>query len=248
MLSSWDAWVFTLVLVAVVPTLGYSRFRRLLARGDQPLPLRSKLRLYGRNVCAQWFLAVVMLLILRRHGLSAGDAGQRLADAPLTFAITLALLIVLAVVSWIVLRRVRRAQPAALRAAVGRLRSLVPAFGLEMAAFVIVCLTAGFCEELLYRGWMVNILHAATGSTWAAVGASAIVFGMGHTYQGAKGVLRTAFIGLQLAVLYVMVGTLIPGQILHAGVDILAGVAGALALSRLSAAEAEQPAATPPPG
>jgi hypothetical protein len=52
--------------------------------------------------------------------------------------------------------------------------------------------------------------------------------------------LRTVFVGLQLAILYVMVGSLIPGQVLHAGVDLLVGVAGALAVSRLSAVEAEQ--------
>jgi membrane protease YdiL (CAAX protease family) len=240
LLSCWDAWVFTFVLAVVVPTLGYIRFRQLLARGDRAVPLRMKLTLYGRVVSTQWFLSAAMLLILRRHGLSAGDAGERLGDAHLTFGVTFALLIVLAVVSLIVLRRVRRAQPANLIAAFGRLRWLVPAFGREMAAFVVVCLTAGVCEEMLYRGWLVNILRAATGSIWAAVVASAIVFGMGHAYQGAKAMLRTVFVGLQLAILYVVVGSLIPGQILHAGVDLLVGVAGALAVSRLSAAEAEQ--------
>jgi membrane protease YdiL (CAAX protease family) len=248
LLSSWDTWVFTFVLAVIVPTLGYRRFRRFLACGDQAVPLRMKLALYGRIVGAQWSLLAVMLLILRRHGLSAGDAGECLRDGALTFGGTLTLLAVLAVVSWIVLRRVRRAQPATLLKAVGRLRSLVPAFGLEMAAFAIVCLTAGVCEEMLYRGWMVNVLRAATGSTWAAVVASAIVFGMGHLYQGAKGVLRTGFVGLQLAILYVLVGSLIPGQVLHAGVDLLGGVAGARALSRLSAAEAEQRAGHSAPG
>jgi uncharacterized protein len=110
---------------------------------------------------------------------------------------------------------------------------LVPAFGVEMAAFAIVCLTAGICEELLYRGWLMNILMAATGSAWIAVGTGAIVFGVGHAYQGIKGVLRAIFVAVQLGVLYAMVGSLIPGQVLHAGVDLLIGVAGALAVSRL---------------
>ena len=240
LLSSWDAWVFTFVLAVIVPTLGYIRFQQLLAGGDQVVSLRMKLTFYVKIVCAQWFLSAAMLLILRRHGLSAGDAGERLGDSHLTLGVTLALLIVLAVVSQIILRRVRRAQPAALVRTLGRMRKLVPAFGLEMVAFVVVCLTAGVCEEMLCRGWMVNLLRAATGSTWAAVMASAVVFGIGHAYQGAKAMLRTIFVGLQLAVLYVMVGSLIPGQILHAGVDLLVGVAGARAVSRLSAAEAEQ--------
>jgi len=234
LLSSWDAWVLTLILVAVVPTLGYRRFRRLPGGGHQAVPLRTKLTLYGRIVGAQWLLSTVMLLILRRHGLSAGDAGQRLGDAGLTCGVTVALLTILAVVAVIVLRRVRRTQPATLTATVGRLRGLVPSGGLETAAFVVVCLTAGVCEEWLYRGWLVNILQAATGSTWAAVAAGAIVFGVGHAYQGTKAMLRTCFVGLQLGVLYVLVGSLIPGQALHAGVDMLVGAAGARAVSRLN--------------
>jgi len=240
LLSSWDAWALTFALAVIMPTLGYRRFHRFLACGDQVVPLRRKLALYGRIVCLQWFLVAAMLVILRRHGLSASDAGERLGDAHQTFVVTSALLLVLAVVSGIVLWRLRRAQPPALVAAVGRLRRLMPAFGVEMAAFACVCLTAGICEELLYRGWLVNILRVATGSTWVAVVAGAIVFGIGHAYQGIKGILRTAFVGLQLAVLFVALGSLIPGQVLHVGVDLLAGVAGALAVFRLSAAEAEQ--------
>jgi membrane protease YdiL (CAAX protease family) len=239
LLSSWEGLVLTFVLAVVVPMLGYIRFRQLLARSDQAVPLRVKLTVYFKTVCVQWSLSAAMLLILRRHGLSAGDAGERLADSGLTLAVTFALLIVLAVVSWFVLRRVR-ARPENLIGALGRMRNLVPAFGPEMAAFVVVCVTAGVCEEMLYRGWLVNILRAATGSTWVAVIAGAIVFGIGHLYQGAKAMLRTVFVGLQLALLYVMVGSLIPGQVLHAGVDLLVGVAGALAVSRQSAAEAER--------
>lgn len=239
LLSSWDAWVLTFTLAVIVPTLGYRRFRQFLARGDQVVPLRRKLTFYGRVVCLQWSLVAAMVLILRRHGLSAGDAGERLGDAPLTFIVTLALLLVLAVVSGIILWRLRCAQPAALLAAVGRLRRMMPASGVEMAAFALVCLTAGVCEELLYRGWLVNILRVATGSTWVAVVAGAIVFGIGHAYQGVKRILRTAFVGFQLAILFVVLGSLIPGQVLHVGVDLLAGVAGALAVSRLSASESE---------
>jgi membrane protease YdiL (CAAX protease family) len=240
LLSSWDAWALTFVLVIIVPTVGYIRFRRLSARGDQVVPLRVKLTFYARIVCAQWCLSAAMLLILRRHGLSAGDAGERLGESQLTFGVIFALIVILTVVSLIVLRRARRAPSASVIAAVGRMRSLVPAFGLEMAAFVVVCLTAGVCEEMLYRGWLVNLLRAGTGSPWAAVVVSAIVFGIGHAYQGLKAMLRTVFVGLQLAILYVVVGSLIPGQVLHAGADLLVGVAGALAVSRLSAAEAEQ--------
>jgi uncharacterized protein len=240
LLWSWDAWVLTVTLTVVVPMLGYRRFRHMLALGDHVVPRRRKLTFYGRVVGVQWFLVAVMLLILRHHGLSAGDAGERLGEARVTLIVTAVLLLVLAVVSGIVLWRMRRAQPAALGRSGGRLRSVMPTSGVEMAAFAVVCLTAGVCEELLYRGWLVTILRVATGSTWGAVVVGSVVFGIGHAYQGGKGVLRTALVGLQLAILFVLLGSLIPGQVLHVGVDLLAGAAGALAVSRLSIAESKQ--------
>lgn len=238
--SSWDGWLLNFVLVVLVPVVGYVRFRRFAADDDHVVSTRTKLMFYGRIVCFQWFLVGAMLLVIWRHGLSMASVGERLGDADLTLEVTVVLLLVLAIVSAIVLRRRRRARPADRATAVSRLQKLVPAFGLEMAAFVVVCLTAGVCEELLYRGWLVNFLWAATGSVWAAVAASAILFGIGHAYQRTWGMLRAAFVGLQLAILFVAVGSLLPGQVLHAGVDLLAGVAGALAVARQSAAAANQ--------
>jgi len=241
LLSSWDAWLLTFALAFGVPLLGHFRVRSFLGRQDQGIPTRTKLFLYGKIVSSQWLLVAAMLLILRRHGLSVGDAGQRLANARLTLGVTLALLFILAIVSAILLVRLRRAQPKTLTRGIGRMRILAPAFGLEMAAFAGVCLTAGVCEELLYRGWLVNLLRAATGSAWAAVVLGAVLFGIGHASQGAMAMARTAFVGLQLGALFIWVGSLIPGEVLHAGFDLLMGVAAARAISRLSSAGAEPP-------
>jgi len=239
LLGSWDAWLLTLALTVLIPVVGFFRFRQFLASSGEVVTTRTKLTLYGRIVCSQWLLVVAMLLILRRHGLSVADAGERLAGRQLTLGATGGLLLILAAVSAIILVRLRRARPKTGTRGLGRLRKLVPTFGLEMAAFAGVCLTAGICEELLFRGWLVSILWAATGSAWIAVAFGAILFGIGHAYQGTTAILRTAFVGLQLGVLFVWVGSLIPGQVLHTGVDLLVGVAGALTLSRQSSASAE---------
>jgi membrane protease YdiL (CAAX protease family) len=232
LLSSWDAWLLTFVLAVVVPALGYVRFRRFLRLVDRGVPTRVKLALYFKTMCSQWILVAVTLLVAWRHGLSAADLGERTGDTQQTLIVTLVLLLVLVVVSAAVLWRLRRASPEALMNAGGPLRKFVPVFGVEMAVFAGLCVTAGVCEELLYRGWLINFLRAASGSTSIAVVAGALAFGIGHAYQGVTGMLRTAFIGVQLALLFVAVGSLIPGQALHTGVDLLAGVAGAMAVSR----------------
>jgi membrane protease YdiL (CAAX protease family) len=245
LLSSWDAWLLTFALAVLVPTVGYLRFRRLQRHTGPIVPIRKKLVFYAVIMCGQWALVAAMLLVVRRHGLSLADVGERLGDARLTFAVTFGLLVILALVTVIILRRFRRAQPQTLTAAVGRLRKFSPAFGLEMAVFAFVCLTAGVCEELLYRGWLVNLLRAATGSVWVAIVVGAAVFAIGHAYQGTKAMLRTGFVGLQLAYLFVTVDSLIPGQVIHAAFDLVMGFALATAVSRLGTIEAESGRAAP---
>jgi membrane protease YdiL (CAAX protease family) len=245
LLSSWDAWLLTFALAVLVPTVGYLRFRRLQSHTGPVVPVRKKLVFYALIICGQWALVAAMLLVVRRHGVSLADVGEHLGDARLTFAVTFGLLAILAVVTAIILRRLRRAQPPTLTATVGRLRKFLPAFGLEMAAFAVVCLTAGVCEELLYRGWLVNLLRAATGSVWIAIVVGAAVFAIGHAYQGVKAMLRTGFVGLQLAYLFVAVDSLIPGQVIHAAFNLAIGFVLATAVSRLGAIEAESGRAAP---
>ena len=238
-LTSWDTWLLALVLVAAVPAFGYRRFRSLQRSSGPDFSVRRKLRIYASTVGTQWLLVLVMLLISRRHGLSLADLGERAGRPRLTLAVTLGLLAIVAVVAALVIPRIRRSPLPALQAALGKLRRISPTLGPEMAAFVVVCLTAGMCEELLYRGWLMGLVRVASGSVWVAVAATSVVFGVGHAYQGIKGMLRTAFIGLQLAVLFVLVDSLVPGQVLHAAVDVVSGFGMAIAVGRLSKAEAE---------
>jgi hypothetical protein len=57
--------------------------------------------------------------------------------------------------------------------------------------------------------------------------------------------LRTGFVGLQLAYLFVTVDSLIPGQVIHAAFDLVMGFALATAVSRLGTIEAESGRAAP---
>jgi uncharacterized protein len=238
LLSSRAGWLLTFALVVVVPIRGYLTFHAP-SRDAGPIVLRAKkLALYSKIIAWQWFLVVALLLIVRRHGLSAADVGERLGDARLTVAVTAGLLAIVVVVFAIILRRIRHAPQRVSSVGTHSVRHIVPGFGLEMVLFALVSVTAGICEELLYRGWLVNILRVATGSVWTAVGVSAAMFGIGHAYQGATGILRTTFVGLQLALLFVFVDSLIPGQVVHATVDLGTGLAMATAAARRREARA----------
>jgi membrane protease YdiL (CAAX protease family) len=66
---------------------------------------------------------------------------------------------------------------------------------------VAIWFTAGFVEELLWRGYLMNRLIDLQGKTtklaWAiSLVVSALIFGLGHTYQGLGGVIRITTSGL----------------------------------------------------
>jgi membrane protease YdiL (CAAX protease family) len=66
---------------------------------------------------------------------------------------------------------------------------------------VAIWFTAGFFEELLWRGYLMNRLVDLQGKTtklaWAiSLVGSAIIFGLGHTYQGLGGVIKITTLGL----------------------------------------------------
>ena len=69
---------------------------------------------------------------------------------------------------------------------------------------------AGFGEEFVYRGYLLNRVAQLLGGgrrAWlVSLGATAVVFGLGHVYQGAAGAIDTGFFGLLFGVVYLLAG------------------------------------------
>ena len=90
-----------------------------------------------------------------------------------------------------------------------------------------MALTAGICEEFIFRGFVIAALFGAGLSSWAAVIASSLMFGVAHLYQGKGGSVGTGILGLLFASIRIAYGSIFPVVIWHAVLDIVAGVAGA---------------------
>ncbi len=89
-------------------------------------------------------------------------------------------------------------------------------------ALCIVTPTAAFCEEFLYRGYLLAQLgHWLHSGSWAW-GITSLAFGLAHMYQGWSGVLRAALLGALLALPLMRLGSLYPAIFAHALIDALA--------------------------
>jgi membrane protease YdiL (CAAX protease family) len=104
------------------------------------------------------------------------------------------------------------------------LQQLIPQTGPEKLIYVLVCLTAGICEELIFRGFLIAALRAATGSVGLAVMLAAGAFGIAHAHQDSAGALRATLLGLVLSVPLLVSGSLYPGIAAHAIIDLAGGL------------------------
>ena len=105
---------------------------------------------------------------------------------------------------------------------------LLPRTTVEMISFVGLSVTAGFCEEFLFRGYLQRQFLAWSGRVEVAVALQALVFGIGHFYQGWKGALTITLYGAMFGILAVMRKSLRPGMIQHAMQDSFTGIVGSL--------------------
>jgi membrane protease YdiL (CAAX protease family) len=101
--------------------------------------------------------------------------------------------------------------------------SLLPHTLVEVLVWTATCITAGFCEELTFRGYVQRQLRAFTGSTALAVAGQGLVFGLFHLYQGWKNVVVICVLGMLFGVLAAWRRNLRVNIITHAWADFWGG-------------------------
>jgi len=103
---------------------------------------------------------------------------------------------------------------------------LTPRGASEAALWVILSISAGIAEELVFRGYLQRQLTAFTGRIPLAVVAQAAVFGIAHGYQGVHSCLAIAAYGLLFTLVALWRNSLRPGMMAHAWTDIAGGLLG----------------------
>ena len=104
------------------------------------------------------------------------------------------------------------------------MRQMMPQTWFEMIAWVMLSLTGGFCEEVIFRGYLQRQFSAFTHSLVGGIVFQAVIFGLGHGYQGWKLMSLIAVYGVCFGVLAHWRHSLRPGIIGHALQDTAGGL------------------------
>jgi membrane protease YdiL (CAAX protease family) len=100
--------------------------------------------------------------------------------------------------------------------------AVLPATIGERLFWIFMSCTAGFCEELIYRGFSIRMLQGHKMRTWLAVGLATLAF----VFMHGIGVLAFPFFliisiaGLLFSALFLWRRSLVPGVCLHALIDV----------------------------
>jgi len=113
-------------------------------------------------------------------------------------------------------------------------RWLMPVRKVELRYFLFgVSTSAGICEEIIFRGFLLGSLLEYFGMPTAIL-ISSIAFGLPHIYQGISGVIKTSVLGVLFACVYWVSGSLLLAIVLHIIIDLYSGSMGYVVLSRNS--------------
>ncbi len=185
---------------------------------------RQKILSYRRITIVEWVAAAVACIALRSQVLVAWPDAHRFALQKVGESFVLGLVIAFmagSILQTILTRRSSKLREKTLRA-FKRMAFILPVTGDERTWFAIVSLTAGICEEVLYRGFLIRYLsdspwHIGLGTT---VVISSVAFGLAHGYQGLPGILATALLGALMAIIFLVTRSLWLPMALHAVVDL----------------------------
>jgi membrane protease YdiL (CAAX protease family) len=215
---AWHTATLIALIIAVAAT-GTLLSRRGLAVQVTAAPA-SLLTLYLQMILVAWgLLFYVCRFGRRRNALPAlvGQKWQSLDQVGTDLALAALAWLLLKLCEWMWMRLL----PASSSAAVA---VLLPHTGAERLVWVVVSVSVGLAEEVIYRGYLQTQLAAFTGRTEVAMVLQAALFGLAHADQGTSAMMRMALYGLGFGALARFRRSLLPGILCHVWTDLASGL------------------------
>jgi hypothetical protein len=185
-----------------------------------------RVRSYVLTIFFEWLLFVFVVVGVRRSGASVllvlGDHWHSARQVLRDIGIAAAFWLVSAGILFILGRLLRVA------ALARNMDFILPHGGAELTLWIALSVTAGICEETIFRGYLQRQFIALTKSAPAGILLSAAAFGAAHVYQGFRMVILIGVFGAMFGILAYWRGSVRPGMIVHAWQDSLGGVVNAL--------------------
>lgn len=195
------------------------------------------------------WIVIYIILVGVGDAVSAVFGRENLATAFVLVGLSLGLLLYLRVNKWLGYYGIRSPRPVDYRHTLYYVPLLLMAVlqytkgidnrldAVDVALIVVLMLCVGFLEELIFRGFLYRAILERSNLIRAIV-ISGVTFGIGHIvnlargYTGAEQLLQIIIavaIGIVLALLVALTGTIMPGVVFH----VLINISGSLTATNL---------------
>ena len=209
-------------LIVLTPLIDHFVVWRGFLRRSQVDSDRARVWLYSTGIVELWILVAFVVVLWLYKGrpwtalrLTAPYGWRLWASASLVAVLAIALASTV-----IKIARPRRKRRIKVPRDVER---RAPHTRSELAWWAALSVSAGFSEELIFRGYLIWVCQPMLGM-WGAAALSVALFAVGHGYQGAKNVLTIGILGCSLTVLVILFGSLWPAIAIHALIDLQQGL------------------------
>jgi membrane protease YdiL (CAAX protease family) len=221
---------FYLGLITLLLLLDYFSLWPAFLRRSHADPGRARLGLWSGWMIMLWTLVVAGAALWLFEG-RAWSALRLIAPRGWRLGGSIALALALVVAYARTVTRIARSKPGRIKLGNPHAEKLSPHTQSELSWWVALSLSAGVCEEFVFRGYLIWAFQPWLGTYGAAL-FSVAVFAVAHAYQGAKGILATGITGSLLTLVVLISGSLFPAMVLHSLVDVGSGVVAWAALRK----------------
>ncbi|MFM2394195.1 MAG: hypothetical protein RLZZ546_2177 [Bacteroidota bacterium] len=105
--------------------------------------------------------------------------------------------------------------------------NVMPTTWKDYKHFIFLALAAGICEEIIFRGFLINYIKELMGgspySNYMALIIPSVIFSISHIYQGWLAVIKIFFLSLLFGAIFILSKSLLIVIIIHVLVDLISG-------------------------
>lgn len=217
MMSAGLSALLVVYVVLIAPWFGRYRYRKFIQKLLAGETTRTKA--YKRGLLQQAVLVAVVFLIVYSGSLTHDALGLAAPNSWVESGEYLAIMLLVIAITTLVFRYRGDKQFNRLSRMAW---AILPITAEERKWFAAIAVGAGVSEEILYRGFLYWYLYQVVPRLewWEDLLICSVIFGLGHLYQGRRGMIGTAFVGFAFGLLYVGTGSLFTPVIVHAAVDL----------------------------
>src|ERR1700722_13331338 len=212
--------LIAIFLIVAVPVWDHFETKRLKTNSDP----RVKIQSYQKTVVWLWTGSVAACVVLGLHTVLTihrpADEASWLPGSGFVIGFIGAALIALFLPVFLMMRS--ETTRARIAKSLEKLNFILPKTAEERRWFVLMEITAGVCEEILYRGFLIHYFRELPVSI-GLIGAlilSSCVFGFAHLYQGVVGIVQTTILGAIFGLIFIATGSLLLPMVLHTLIDL----------------------------